>query len=56
MLHKQYKYGKLSKNKKLKIASWARCLGAKSGAEYLDQIINIKQNNFYKEPWEKNEL
>ena len=56
MLHKQYKNGKLSKNIKQKIASWARCLGAKSGAEYLDQILNIKQNNFYKEPWNKNEL
>ncbi len=56
MLHKQYKSGKLSENTKQKIASWARCVGAKSGAEYLDQIINIKQNNFDKEPWEKNEL
>ena len=56
MLYKQYKNGKLSKNIKQKIASWARCLDAKSGAEYLDQIINIKQNNFYKEPWKKNEL
>ena len=56
MLYKQYKNGKLSKNIKQKIASWARCLDAKSGAEYLDQIINIKQNNFYKDPWKKNEL
>ena len=53
MLHKQYKNGKLSENTKQKIASWARCVGAKSGAEYLDQIINIKQNNFDKEPWGK---
>ena len=37
-------------NKKLLVGQG---VGAKSGAEYLDQIINIKQNNFDKEPWEK---
>ena len=56
ILYKQYRNGKLSKKIKQKIASWARCLNAKSGAKYLDQIINIKQNKFYREPWKKNEL
>jgi len=51
ILHKQYKAGKLSTNQRKKIARWARCLSAKSGAKYLDQILNNKKP--INAPWEK---
>ena len=51
ILYNQYKTGKLSINQRKKIAKWARCLSAKSGAKYLDQILKNKKP--INAPWEK---
>ena len=53
ILYKQYKAGKICDRERQKIARWAKCLGARSGAKYLDQILNNKDNNFINEPWKK---
>ena len=49
ILHIQYKTGKICIRERQKIARWARCLGAKSGAKYLEQILNNKDKNLTKE-------
>ena len=53
ILKKQYKIGKLSLNKRKKIFKWAKCLGAKAGAKYLNQILTSKDKNSIIEPWKK---
>lgn len=49
----QYKKGLVASRDRQKIIKWSRCLGAKSGAEYLELILNTKNNksNFIKLPW-----
>jgi len=54
ILYNQYKAGKICINERQKISRWARCLGAKSGAKYLDQILSNKDKNLNNEPWKKN--
>ncbi len=51
MLRKQYKSGKLNLKKRHKIANWAKCLGANSGAEYLDLIITNPEKASNHVPW-----
>tara|TARA_B100000795_G_scaffold269244_1_gene258063 strand:- start:1316 stop:2446 length:1131 start_codon:yes stop_codon:yes gene_type:complete len=53
ILHIQYKTGKICISERQKIARWASCLGAKSGAKYLEQILNNKDKNLTNEPWKK---
>lgn len=50
-LYKQYKIGLLPLRKKKKITKWARCLNDKSGAEYLDLILNRIDKSLIKVPW-----
>lgn len=51
ILRKQYKQGKLNLKQRQKIAQWARCLGASSGAEYLDLIITNPKQAVKNIPW-----
>jgi glycosyltransferase involved in cell wall biosynthesis len=53
-LYKQFKSGLWSLSKRKKLAKWARCLSAKSGALYLAKILNYnkKNSNHIIPPWE----
>ena len=51
ILRKQYKEGKLDLKKRQKIVRWARCLGANSGAKYLDLIITNPKQAIKNIPW-----
>ena len=52
-LSNQYEKGLVSSKQRQKIMKWSRCLGASSGAKYLDSILNLKNNklNLIKLPW-----
>ena len=41
-LSNQYKKGLVSSEERQKIMKWSKCLGANSGAVYLDSILNLK--------------
>lgn len=43
-LSNQYKKGLVSLEERQKIMKWSKCLGANSGAVYLDSILNLKSN------------
>lgn len=49
----QYEKGLVSSKQRQKIMKWSRCLGASSGAMYLESILNLKNNkmNSIKLPW-----
>ena len=51
MLYNQYRIGKIFNKKRQKIAKWAKCLDANSGAKYLDLILNSNSKKLIKEPW-----
>jgi glycosyltransferase involved in cell wall biosynthesis len=55
-LRKQFKSGLWSLPKRKKLAKWASCLGAKSGAVYLAKILNYnkKNPNHIIPPWKLN--
>ena len=55
-LYKQFKSGLWNLSKRKKLAKWARCLGAKSGALYLAKILNYnkKNPNHIIPPWKLN--
>ena len=52
-LSNQYEKGLVSSKQRQKIMKWSRCLGASSGAKYLESILNLKNNklNLIKLPW-----
>jgi len=52
-LRNQYKKGSIDLKERQKIVKWARCLGASSGAKYLESILNLKNNKLrlIKLPW-----
>lgn len=52
-LSNQYEKGVISSKQRQKIIKWSRCLGANSGAKYLESILNFKNNkvNLIKLPW-----
>lgn len=52
-LRTQLKIGQISSKERQKIIKWSRCLGASSGAKYLESILNLKNNkkNSIKLPW-----
>ena len=52
-LNNQYEKGLVSSKQRQKIMKWSRCLGASSGAKYLESILNFKNNkvNLIKLPW-----
>ena len=52
-LSNQYEKGVISSKQRQKIMKWSRCLGASSGAKYLESILNFKNNkvNLIKLPW-----
>ena len=52
-LNNQYEKGLVSSEQRQKIMKWAKCLGANSGAAYLDSILNFKSNKVesIKIPW-----
>ena len=52
-LSNQYEKGLVSSKQRQKIMKWSRCLGANSGAKYLESILNFKNNkvNLIKLPW-----
>ena len=52
-LRNQYKKKKLNLKKRKQIAEWAKCLGASSGAEYLELLITNAKKNLLKAPWKK---
>ena len=52
-LRNQYKKKKLNFKKRKQIAEWAKCLGASSGAEYLELLITNAKKNLLKAPWKK---
>ena len=41
-LNNQYEKGLVSSEQRQKIMRWSKCLGANSGAAYLDSILNLK--------------
>ena len=51
ILYNQYRIGKIFNKKRQKIAKWAKCLNANSGAKYLDLILNSNSKKLIKEPW-----
>jgi glycosyltransferase involved in cell wall biosynthesis len=55
-LSKQFKSGLWSLPKRKKLAKWASCLGAKSGAAYLAKILNYSKKNLNHiiPPWKLN--
>ena len=52
-LKNQYEKGLVSSEQRQKIIKWSRCLGASSGAQYLESILNVKNNKVVsiKLPW-----
>lgn len=52
ILYKQYKLGKISKNKRQEIIRWAKCLNATSGAKYLERILSNHSARKIYPPWE----
>jgi glycosyltransferase involved in cell wall biosynthesis len=52
-LSNQYEKGLVSSKQRQKIMKWSRCLGASSGAKYLESILNFKNSNvnLIKLPW-----
>ncbi len=51
ILYNQYRIGKIFNKKRQKIAKWAKCLNANSGAKYLNLILNSNSKKLIKEPW-----
>lgn len=53
-LQNQYNLGRVSIKERNKISKWAKCLGANSGAKYLDLIIqkNHSKKSNLSPPWE----
>ena len=57
VLQKQIKVGHWHYNQRQQVAQWATCLGAESGAEYLDLILNNYNKYSIDVPWlKKNNL
>ena len=52
-LSNQYEKGLVSSKQRQKIMKWSKCLGASSGAKYLESVLNLKNNkmNSIKLPW-----
>ena len=52
-LSNQYEKGLVSSEQRQKIMKWSRCLGASSGAKYLELVLNLKNSrlNLIKLPW-----
>ena len=52
-LNNQYEKGLVSSEQRQKIMRWSKCLGANSGAAYLDSILNLKSGKVksLKIPW-----
>lgn len=52
-LSDQYEKGLVSLEQRQNIMKWSRCLGASSGAKYLESILNLKNNKVVstKLPW-----
>lgn len=52
-LSNQYEKGLVSSKQRQKIIKWSRCLGASSGAKYLESVLNLKNDklNLIKLPW-----
>lgn len=51
-LRTQIKRGHLSLKERQKIIKWSKCLGASSGAKYLESILNLNNKvNLIKLPW-----
>jgi glycosyltransferase involved in cell wall biosynthesis len=58
LLRRSISQGKITPNIRYQIASWAKCLGAKCGAEYLNKIFQFRNNEGRRPvpPWvEKNQ-
>ena len=45
-LHKQYETGLWRPERRQQLAEWAKCLGAKAGADYLAQILRLEGKSF----------
>lgn len=59
LLAKQLEQGQVTAEARLKLANWATCLGATSGAAYLVDIFTYSDSNSIErpiEPWSKSEL
>jgi len=54
LIKKLFDQGRLSADRKLRLASWARCLGAECGAGYVDAIIDCVYRGGHRPapPWE----